>query len=306
MATVERKIHFFRLDVLPLEDGSRPNLSIGDVFREIQKLKFRKKSTGPTSRYSATSRGIVCPWIDSPSRKHRLLMGKVRRTNLPSVDSAGKRGPLPISPDDGIVDISHLQFFANNIVGAEFNFYAPRASAVPLYCEEKCSNLPRFRLRPLLKRDVLKHIQELDEIKMLSVKVKPSQAGLLEAAGDNIVDAISSTASEHDAGSIEIILRASRGGGLRSAKRTIRSIFSKSRNPSADFERFHVAGHSEVTDQTEEFDLLKDQYVFTSEVEKVSERSRSISSSSMFKAIERAYNRHKAELIKAPALGLDQ
>ncbi len=301
--STERKVYFFRLDVLPDEDGSRPEFDIAGLLKDIDNLKFLKSST-KNSRYSNSTSGVVCAW-PTPQKK-RLQLGKVRRSNLPSVDSSGKREELPIGPDDGIVDVSHVMFFANNIVGAEFNFYAPRATALSSYCEDKFPSLPKFKLRPLLRTDVLNHLKDFDRLTMLSVKVKPSEAALLKAAGDNFVDAISAAAGEHDAGTIEILMRADRRKNLAVAIfGTVRKMFGSSTNPSRDFEKFRVRGHSTTTDRTEEFDLLKDQIVYSVQTERMNERGRAVDSTKMFKAIEQAYNAHKGELNHAHALGLD-
>ncbi len=87
---------------------------------------------------------------------------------------------------DGLSESTHMEFFANNIVGAEFNFYGPRATAFSEYCEEKATGIPRFHLRPLLHRDGITQLNELQDIRLFAIRVHTSRSRLLQAADANM------------------------------------------------------------------------------------------------------------------------
>ena len=82
------------------------------------------------------------------------------------------------------------------IVGAEFNFFGPRATAFPLYFETKFPSLPKFRLRPLINDDVLRHLDELGELTMLDIRIQPSEASLLASASQSLPAAMRATADQ--------------------------------------------------------------------------------------------------------------
>jgi hypothetical protein len=85
----------------------------------------------------------------------RMMFGRVRRSGLPRVEKGGRIDPLGIPSDAGLVEITHVVFFPNNIVGADFNFYGPRVPRLGLYLHTLCpGQCPPLTLLPLLKGDI--------------------------------------------------------------------------------------------------------------------------------------------------------
>lgn len=212
--TIDRKIYFFRLEVFPNEDGSVPAFSIKDVLASIEKLKFIPNSTGMDSRYSEAGRNVIGAWPSMPGTQRRIELGRIRRRDLPSVEHAGNKSPLPIGKKDGLSESTHIMFFPKNIVGAEFNFHGPRATAFSDYCQDKCPKVPHFKLKPLLHRNAAAQLNELKDIRVATISVHRSHLQLLEAAGASIPDSLEQTAHQFDAESIDIVLRAPQGEAL--------------------------------------------------------------------------------------------
>jgi hypothetical protein len=303
VATIERKIFFYRLKVLPLEDGSTPPFSLADMLTKLKALKYLKDNTGPTSNYMSSGRAVIAAWPEV--EVERIEVGRVRRDDWPSLENAGKRKPIPTVDGDGVSESCHIAFYAKNIVGAEFNFYAPRASVISDYCAEKAPTIPRFKLYPLLNRDAIAQLNEMRDVRLLSLRVHRSHSELLKKADASIASAFESVSQQFDAETFELTIRAKRGETLaQSLIAKAKAMLKSSKNPAQDFEMFRVRGLSENTDHVEEFDLLKDRFISKADVIKQS-NNRGVQSESMYSAIDVAYNELKMDLEKASALGLD-
>src|SRR5207237_6553911 len=99
--------------------------------RDIGRLRFT-----PGARYMERPDGhLMAVWTMSIPGQTRLCIGLIRRSGLPRVEQAGEVSPLTITPDQGLVEQTHLVFFARGVVGAEFNFYGPRPSRLADYLE---------------------------------------------------------------------------------------------------------------------------------------------------------------------------
>lgn len=303
--TIERKVYFFRLDVLPNEDGSVPSFSIEDALRSIQGLRFERTSTGPRSRYADTHVGLLCAWPSLARDKIRLRFGRVRRDDLPRLENAGSIKPLPIGPTDGIVETTHMQFFDHNIVGVEFNYHGPRASALSTYCETKVPDLPHFRLRPLLNRDALRQLDNMEDMRLVSIRLHPSDAQLLAEANRSLPAAFQAVGQQYNANAIDFVLRAEPRRTLdRSIFEMVRTLFRSSRNPLDDFDVFKLKGRSADRHRVEEFDLLRDKLIATEVVAKMPGRTRAVDENSMFAGIEDAYNSLVDDLHAAAGVSL--
>lgn len=55
---------------------------------------------------------------------------------MPLVEEAGGLNGLNLTTNQGLYEPIHLQVFANNIIGVEFNFYGPRPSRLGSYLRQ--------------------------------------------------------------------------------------------------------------------------------------------------------------------------
>ncbi len=305
--TVERKIMFYRIHPRPYADGTIPVIDIGVLLSEIKKLNFDKKSTGPKSRYCAIDDRLLCAWPTVADNKERIQLGTVRRIDLPSIDDGGNVKPLPIADDEGLLEVSHIQFFPHGIVGAEFNFYGPRATAISTYCEEKTPTLPQFRLRPLFRNDAQGRLNELDEIRLVDIRVHKSEVANLGAFGSGLPGGFTRIADEMDGDSFEIVLRSERGKSFSQKMRNaIVSLFSSSKPLNDRFESLKVSGPSCITGNVTELNLLQDQFIQAKHIAKMHGKTRAVSESKMYTAIEESYNSMKTELALASSMEVIQ
>ena len=149
---IARTVHFYRVYSVIDESNAPKQVDIAKAIREISKLPF-VASDGHKSRYLEEDDGkVLACWTDKST--NRLKVGRTRRRFLPFIEKGGEFGPLPIDSGTGVVDFTHLRFFDQSIVGALFNGFSPRTSAVSRYlaARAKCSGA-EFEL--LINPDVL-------------------------------------------------------------------------------------------------------------------------------------------------------
>lgn len=305
--TIDRNVYFYRIYVHPAEDGSVPELSIRDALNEVDGLEFVQNSTDINSRYSDAGNATVAAWPLITGAKNRLGMGRIRRTDLPGIEDRGKIKRLDLARTAGVVDTTHIQFFANGIVGAEYNFYGPRATGFSAYCQEKLPGVPHFRLHPLLNRKAMEQLNSIEDVRLVSIRIKPSHLQLLSQIQESLPDAFEAVAGQFGVDAIDVVLR---GPKKKSLRRTIltrlKALIRSTDTPADAFEAFHVRGTSAESGEVEMFDLLRDRFIVEKTVAKMPGRTRRVDSDSMFSAIEQAYNANRSELESAPALGIDQ
>lgn len=300
---VERKIMFYRLQPLPFADGSVPKVVVADILAEIKKLNFDKTSSGPQSRYCSLEDRLICAWPSTAGNTERVSLGVVRRIDLPSIDNGGTIKPLPIADDEGLLEVTHMQFFPNGIVGAEFNLYGPRATAFAGYVDQKIPRIRQFRLRPLLRHDASRQLAELTEIRMVDIRVHKSEVDNLGAFDESLPAGFRAIANEMEGESFEVIFRPKRGKSFTERMRTtIGSILSADTPIASRFEKLKIGGESSVTGKGVLFNLLHDQFIQTKNIAKMHGKTRAVSESKMYAAIEEAYNSLRQELEQASSV----
>lgn len=301
-AAIQRTIFFYRMLAIPLEDKTIPVIDVKDIFSGLDLLKYDPKLSDATSRYMQYGANFVGTWNTNAGGHYRVRMSKIRRSDLPHLENSGKLKALPMAAGDGLSEPIHMQFFADDIVAAEFNFHGPRAALFAGYCAEKIPALPRFKLCPLISKSVLAELEKLADIRLLSVRIHESKSTLLAAAGNSIDDALDGIANQYGADTLELTMSAGRGKKLKGAKALAKSLLSASNEPMKDFKSFKVSGHNKDTEEIETIDLLRDKLVQKRNVTKAANH-KGVDSVSMFNEMEKAYNKLRDNLKKAVALG---
>ncbi|HQU38119.1 MAG TPA: hypothetical protein PLR65_16165, partial [Anaerolineales bacterium] len=117
--------------------------------------------------------------------------------------------PLPIPASSGLAESVHVVFFSDNIVGAEFNFYGPRASKLPHYLSTKARDAAPNILHfdQLLRKDAAEQFREIRGIKVFQFKIKASYAESIKRANKGLSDALKAAREASHADEIEIILK---------------------------------------------------------------------------------------------------
>jgi hypothetical protein len=152
-------------------------------------------------------------WPGGGGSPQSLRFCQIRRTGLPQQELAGNVSDLPIAADAGLLEPVHVVFFADNIVGADFNFYGPRLSRLGYFLRLKSGNtIPLASFHPLLRNDVAEQLDHLTELRLFDLKVKASYIKTVRSADASLGDAFAANAKvlDGDVEELEIVLRPSR------------------------------------------------------------------------------------------------
>lgn len=279
--SVERSIYFYKV-----RNGS------GDVefdhraiLRDVEALPYTGRRR---ERYLVEEGGDeLCAWIDDPSK---MRFGRTRHHGLPQVEQQMQLTPIPIPSSAGINDVIHVMFFANDVVGADFNFHAPRISNLAWYLSEKCPGLcERVQLDPLPRPDVEKQLDKFDGLRLFSMRVVPSFIASLRQADQDIAQMFEAQLKAGEAKDYEIVIRTARNKTLSDKiMRFVRRIMRRS-DVGEGVSGLTVGGTSRITGRMEAVDLLRDQLISKREIILEDNVTRALDSRAAYAAIASAY-----------------
>jgi len=302
---IKRKVYFYRLRILPDEDdGTVRDFSPSDACTAISRLHFLSNTTRASRYMVSTDDAWLAVWPKVPktrSEKARLGIGTSRHKGLPTLDDRGAISHLAIGATQNVLETTHIVFFENNIVGAEFNFHGPRVFRLSNYLAEKFPSWPRIRLHPLLNQDAQELLNHMEDTRFVRLRVNTSNLDLLPKARRSLKDSLEAQAHEVGSPVIEVAWRQSdrvRQPLPTKALNFVRSLVGLE-NIQEVADIFQARGLDDRTDRVEMFDFLKDKLVFSRQVTPFERGSRAVDATSMYSEIEIAYNQHREDLERA-------
>lgn len=286
---VQRKVYFFRVadhnDFGPLLE--RCVQYIGD-------LPFNDQG-----RYLATASEdiVLALYVTSSVYPIKLQFGRIRRADLPLVESAGAISPLDIASGAGILDWSHIVIFKDGVVAAEFNKDAPRIARLGEYLSFKSRDIlpssPRFY--PLFQKAVLEELETFENISVLEIEALTTDAEAIAEADFNLGSAFAACRRAGKVKKTRLILKAvrERDGDLRGLARR---LFV---NPLSREALTVLKATGQTPDGRKPLDMLQEYLVSVEEFIKLDDRSKAVSTSHAFAVIEQAYRKSQARLAGA-------
>ena len=198
--TIERKVYFYRL--IAGISVPRPIFDPSLAVQLVDQLNF---SDG--KRYLEIENGnVLCAWPVQTTGNVKLRLGIVRRSGLPDVEEGGNITPLGILDQQGLVEMVHIVFFPNNIVGAEFNFFGPRISRLPGYFRVKCGDhLPPIKFAMLLRQDAQAQLANVQAIRIAQIRLHRAHYDLVRQADENIFQVFRACEDAAGAENVEVI-----------------------------------------------------------------------------------------------------
>lgn len=303
VANINRKIHFFRIKMSELRQGSsslHPHSDPYGVFDYISKLPF--KNNVPLSRYLYLPSGDVnLIEMDSTSSASQIKgrFAVSRRTSLPELENQGVLTGLQIPSNAGLAEITHFIYYPTaGVIGLEFNFYGPRATALKDYVVEKSRNhsvpVAHIEITPILNHDVDRQVRSIgNEVSLVQIEVAKNSIGITEQLDTSLKNAFEAAASISEAETVEVILRkkkyAKSGFGFPFVKQKLIDFLSQQSNRD-QIHRFKMIGEDTTTEKNKAFDLLEDKMISTKSVITVDDKRRAVESTSMYNAIDEAYH----------------
>jgi hypothetical protein len=301
---LQRKVYFYRLRTEPDEQTGVPKpFNPLDACQAISDLPFGGPDGG---RYLLSSDGnALCAWPTSSNGLSALRLGVVRRADLPRIEHGGQVMPLNIGPQQGLLEETHLLFLPDGVVGAEFNFYGPRASRLGTYLIAKCPSLPKVSFDLLVHHDMLEQVNRMVDVRQIHFSVRADYADLLGHASEDLPAAFSTSKAFLAPPVVAItwkVERHSRRGLGQRALDFLRRLVGEEQRVREGAEAFTARGLNKMTGKVESFDLLQDRLVSTQQVVRSDDRHRGVDHDSMFAAILAAYNALEGPIRRAAAV----
>ena len=297
---VERKIHFYRVEG---ERDERRNLLLYDPVPVLDCIDGLAEDT--ERRLDREDGNSSMCWVHRRTAPQRLRLATVRRTALPSVEARGQVTFLSLPEDAGLADMTHVVFFDNNIVGADFNSYGPRLNRLAEYMALKANGVgPFVSFTVLLDPDVAEKLNNMEQVRLFEYRIRAADVEMLAQKDESVFGALRATKNLGHAGEVGVILKPEKHkresigqGPLDMAKRMARD--DEIRNASTRFKVKGVDGDGLIS----EVDILNDQLLARKKVLRMSGQSRTIDPRSAFAAIEGAYEEMRPEIERAAGIG---
>lgn len=246
----------------------------------------------------------VCCWVHQNAHPG-LQVGNLRRTGLPQLERRGNMVPLEIPAAGGLVELVHVVFFPNNIVGSEFNFYGPRLSRLGHYLGVKAGHIHKsVEFLPLLRQDVLDQLSRLKDIRLFQIKMRASYADVIAEADKDLGSAFAAAAKAGDAETIEIILSPKPYSREPISEKllSLAKRLAKRTDTREEVSRFVVKGFDDEAGRSQLIDILSDRLISRKLIVLQDKRTRALDPDSTLKAIVEAHAELKDQLHNAAGI----
>lgn len=156
---------------------------------------------------------LAVPIHDMPRPAMRFC--RCRRVGLPLIEQSGVMQPDRIGPNESRAEVTHMVFFDNNIVGAEFSRDGLRPSRLEEYLRLiRPASLPanqKIRVAPLYEKATLDRLDSVKEVRGAEIKFTPLLHEGSPVAG-TLADQLASFASGFEGTKVGFTV--STGGGM--------------------------------------------------------------------------------------------
>ena len=202
-----------------------------------------------------------------------------RRSALPQKERGGDILDLGMQPEEGLVEAIHIVFFEKNVIGCEYNHYAPRVSKLPVYLLKKIKDFELLKLNPLLRGTPEEAAEKLLDLRVMELDVTHAFVDALPGDASVLRDALNSQLRLVEGSErISLVLkfdRNSRFDALLSVWDDMKQII---RWPGyrEEAERFKARGLLKDINRVRTVDFLSDALVGEADFECVDVRSRAI------------------------------
>lgn len=283
--SVERTINFYKIE-LKLEDQ---NVDVSRVFRFLSTLPYTQNG----KYLQVAGENYRSIYINSLENPIRAKLGTKRRDQLPTIEIEGSESNLDIPDGAGLLEAMHFVIFSENIIGFEFNQYAPRPSGLRNYLLKKSpSIIDDVILTPLIRHDIDALIRNIGEIKIFSFKAGRDSSDILDELNVSLANVFRTLPEMGNAKEFEIVLRNKPRSKEYFNLNFLSRLPSWLSNPNVheQINSLKITAVDEATQEMREFDLLNEYIYSKKTVLKRDDTHRCIDSSSMYSAIITAYN----------------
>ena len=259
---VERTIYFYRsfvgvsdtgdyepFDPTPAMDSIQAFVGTPDWYQDYDAVNDDVLGLLPDGLYQGYPTARLC---------------LIRRTAIPQLELGGTITDIPnLHQDQGVVEVTHLVFFPDNVIGSEYNHFGPRISRLPIYLREKIptnEDVKNLRLSVLTRGDTTAILDELTSVHTLEMAVLPSVRALIRNRDPGLGAALDGIAGIGNADVVKLSYTAS-VNERESLLQRLAGLF-KELLPNPEFvngtSKLQLTAKRPTRSRAEPFDLLKD------------------------------------------------
>lgn len=258
--TLQRRVLFYQV----FRDGepvrNRRDFDFATIFGHIGALP----NTIDGRRDRESDEAYISCIVDSANT---VRFGRIRRRGLPSrIDDGDNIDNIPLARNGGLFEATHVMYFEPGIVGAEFNFYAPRVSRLAPYMRRKAGTTG-VEIVPIIKGDSARDLQRFDRLKRFTMRVATDAFDTLRTPGRfPIFRRIAHAAEAPGVETVNVTLAAEQGRNAPSLGRAIvNEILGLARMPNVRevADRAVAEGYRAGATRLEAVDILDDELVGT-------------------------------------------
>lgn len=301
-SSVERKIYFYRIDIGKDDKGKPENFNAFEALTHINSLPFNSEG-----RYMPENDdNDLCCWADQLVKEKyvEVRFGQIRRSDLPQIEQLGNLSDLTIPHNSGLVELIHIVFFPNNIVGIDFNFHGPRISRFAQYLQVKTPKSEQpIIFEQLLRKDISAQLNKLQDVRLFQLKIQSSFIETVRKADEDLGAAFEAAVKASNAQELEVVLRPAAYSRESLSKKLMSAAKSILGSPSLRLEssKFSLRGGT-VGDQIETVDILKDQLIVNKRIVQLKNKYRALDPKSAYEAINSAYLELRSDLEEAAGI----
>ncbi|HSW42845.1 MAG TPA: hypothetical protein VLM76_10080, partial [Patescibacteria group bacterium] len=287
---LRRTIRFHRIHVMP---DQRPRIPYdpGPLLAGLRALL----PTGDRYLEQGERITLCLPDHDGPPAHLRIV--NIRRRDLPQVEAAGVLSPLGIGRTAGLADQIHLVFFADNVVGSEFNYYGPRVTRLADVVRAKRIG-PEIELRDLVRENVIARLDAMTDVTAATLTVDRSAIEVARQSDATLARALDETAEFAERGVIEITVRR-RPHSRETLSDRVRSVWrALARRPDAQegLRGLRIEGRNPATGELETLDLLGQALMTSRRILRTQPGSRVLDSADAYAEIASAHDELSDEI----------
>ena len=287
MSMIKRKIHFYTIAANPPDGNDRAERV--DVERLLQEMAAIKDN--PEEIFvSITEEEELAFWINKDSFPIQLKFGVIRRKDFPLMLNSLNLEELQLD-GDGLVEISHMVFWDNGIVGVEYNHRGPKVRKFQDYILQKFSTHIFFQ--QIVNRNIDQVLSEFKGLSSIKIGLRASMLDSFVGEDANLVQALDNFKNLSEAEIIEFNLKNNDCISERFV-RIFRSLVGT--NNSAALTNARIEGELREGGRREH-NLLNDLLFYTVQAVRIS-HSKAVDSQDMFNKIQTVYNDNEDRLLE--------
>jgi hypothetical protein len=224
---------------------------------------------------------------------------------------SGALSELAVPPGGGLAEVIHAVFLPNNVLGAVFNFYGPRAPRLAEYLRTVAASVcpAEISVAPLLRHDVSTSLQKLKSIKILTLRVDKAAIEAVKRANETVGLALAATLEAAEGSEVEIVLRTKRRSRLaRLAEPMVQFVRDLAQLPEVvrPGSKLLVKGEFDGETTLRELDIVREEFFLKRTIPLANQKTRALETTAAYTAISSAYEIMKADIEAASSVQLHE